>query len=75
VGDRWRPTWVYASDALSAPMALLVKALTGRRVITTSTIPLRRRHARRGRASCVWRARADGCGPWRTSACCRTGPC
>lgn len=30
---RWRPEWVYASDALSAPVAAMAKSIAGRRVI------------------------------------------
>jgi glycosyltransferase involved in cell wall biosynthesis len=30
---RWQPEWVYASDPLSCPIALVIKALTGARII------------------------------------------
>jgi glycosyltransferase involved in cell wall biosynthesis len=33
VAIRWRPDWIYASDPLSSPIALVLRALTGGRVI------------------------------------------
>lgn len=32
-GWRWRPDWIYASDPLSAPAALLARAVSGARII------------------------------------------
>jgi glycosyltransferase involved in cell wall biosynthesis len=33
VGVQWRPDWIYASDVLSAPIALALAALTGAQVV------------------------------------------
>ncbi|HUQ80923.1 MAG TPA: glycosyltransferase [Gemmatimonadaceae bacterium] len=32
-GSAWKPDWIYASDVLSAPIALALNALTGARVV------------------------------------------
>src|SRR5687768_8504486 len=33
IAQRFQPAWIYASDALSAPAALLAKKLTGARIV------------------------------------------
>ena len=32
-GAAWRPDWIYASDLLAAPIALMLRAMTGARVV------------------------------------------
>ncbi len=32
-GAAWRPDWIYASDVLAAPIALMLRAMTGARVV------------------------------------------
>jgi glycosyltransferase involved in cell wall biosynthesis len=32
-GAAWRPDWIYASDVLAAPIALVLRAMTGARVV------------------------------------------